>query len=236
MDGQLDAKTLIPLLKRLSRLALQCCEELEESVSLEALAAQEPDAKPHPASGLMVSPKGCVLLVKRSHAKAGWTYGSPTAAGYRVVYTLGRMFYVHRLVAETFIGAALKDRPCVDHIDHNRANNAVSNLHWVSIAENNQNRSDSIRPLILANPKAHCNTTYRRALGAKLGVLPPQPKRPRGHFGHYEQLLEQAPRAADGLPILAARYRRNTSLQKYLRAHGLKAHYESDRASRKVDI
>lgn len=227
MDDQLDAKTLIPLLKKLSRLALQCCEELEESVSLEALVAQEPDAKPHPASGLMVSPKGCVLLVKRRHARAGWTYGSPTAAGYRVVYTLGRMFYVHRLVAETFIGAAPEDRPCVDHIDHNRANNAVSNLHWVSIAENNQNRSDSIRPLILANPKAHCTTTYRRALGAKLGVLPPQ--RRHGVLGRpkdYEGLLANAPLAPDGLPILDMKYRCNASLRKYLQAHSLKVHYE----------
>lgn len=45
-----------------------------------------------------------------------------------------KMFYVHRLVAFAFIEDIGK--PEVDHIDGDRANNNVSNLRWVTRAEN----------------------------------------------------------------------------------------------------
>lgn len=42
---------------------------------------------------------------------------------------------VHRLVAEAFIPNP-EGKPVVDHIDTNPANNAVSNLRWVTVQEN----------------------------------------------------------------------------------------------------
>jgi hypothetical protein len=45
---------------------------------------------------------------------------------------------IHRLVALTFIDNP-DDKPCIDHIDNNRANNDIRNLRWCTSKENQQN-------------------------------------------------------------------------------------------------
>lgn len=59
--------------------------------------------------------------------------------GYKIVGLTGigrkRNFYVHRLVAEAFIPNP-KKLPVIDHIDHNRANNRVDNLRWITQGDN----------------------------------------------------------------------------------------------------
>lgn len=47
-------------------------------------------------------------------------------------------FYVYRAVAELFIPNP-ENKPCVDHIDTNRLNDNVENLHWVTHKENMNN-------------------------------------------------------------------------------------------------
>lgn len=49
-------------------------------------------------------------------------------------------FSVHRLVAIHFLGVPDDNSKQVDHIDHNKTNNSVSNLRWVTVKENNLNR------------------------------------------------------------------------------------------------
>lgn len=44
--------------------------------------------------------------------------------------------HVHRLVAEAFLEKPDDEKCWVDHIDGNRSNNEVSNLHWVTPSEN----------------------------------------------------------------------------------------------------
>jgi hypothetical protein len=43
--------------------------------------------------------------------------------------------YLHRLIGEIFIPNP-DNLPQIDHIDGNKLNNDISNLHWVSISEN----------------------------------------------------------------------------------------------------
>ena len=48
----------------------------------------------------------------------------------------------HRLVAEQFIPNP-DNLPCIDHINHDTTDYHLSNLRWVTIADNNRNKSSS---------------------------------------------------------------------------------------------
>lgn len=54
-----------------------------------------------------------------------------------------RQYYVHRLVAETFITKENKDQHYVIHIDYNKQNNLIYNLKWATerelVVHNNKN-------------------------------------------------------------------------------------------------
>lgn len=78
----------------------------------------------------------------------GYAYVSLRDNGKRVNY------YVHRLVAETFIGKPEESNSVVDHLDHDRRNNAVGNLEWVTQKEN----IDRSRHL-MRHPKKQCKTS-----------------------------------------------------------------------------
>jgi hypothetical protein len=70
-----------------------------------------------------------------------------------------KSYNIHRLIALTFIPNP-ENKPCVDHIDRDKHNNAVSNLRWVTYAENSANL-----------PKYKTNCSGYQNIGTKRSVV-----------------------------------------------------------------
>lgn len=65
----------------------------------------------------------------------------PNKQGYNIVVLcngIRKTINVHRLVAAAFVPNP-ENKPCVDHIDGDRANNHADNLRWVTVKENQNN-------------------------------------------------------------------------------------------------
>jgi hypothetical protein len=58
--------------------------------------------------------------------------------GYVIVKLLGVSYYKHRLILQQFI-RNINDFPKVDHINHIRNDNHLTNLRWCSHSENSSN-------------------------------------------------------------------------------------------------
>lgn len=58
-----------------------------------------------------------------------------TKGGYHLVGLKGKSYYVHRIIATTFISNPL-NLDTVDHINSNKSNNSVWNLQWMSLEDN----------------------------------------------------------------------------------------------------
>ena len=54
----------------------------------------------------------------------------------------GKSYQKHRIIAIQFIPNP-NNLPCIDHINHNRTDNRISNLRWCSSSDNNKNRTSS---------------------------------------------------------------------------------------------
>lgn len=76
-----------------------------------------------------------------------------------------KTFRVHRLVAAAFIPNP-DNKPCIDHIDGDRANNHADNLRWVTYLENNNN------PIT----KKRLSENNAKNMQGKEGVLHPNSK------------------------------------------------------------
>jgi hypothetical protein len=68
-------------------------------------------------------------------------YKYHTRNGYIIVGLNKNQYSLHRLIAFTFLENP-ENKPVVNHIDGNKINNAVSNLEWCTVAENNKHAID----------------------------------------------------------------------------------------------
>lgn len=84
-----------------------------------------------------VSPAG---VVTRNGKVIKPTLSSGYLAYSESINNIKKSVHVHRKVAEYYIPNPL-NKPCINHIDGNKLNNAVSNLEWVTYKENSQHAS-----------------------------------------------------------------------------------------------
>ena len=97
------------------------------------------EIREHPTLiGILVRSDGMVFVPKNGSNAEHWTYGSKQPSGYFTLHLNYKKYWVHRLVAETFIPNP-ENKPFVDHIDRNPSNNDVTNLRWVTKQENMNN-------------------------------------------------------------------------------------------------
>lgn len=108
---------------------------------------------------------------------------------------------VHRIVMETF--KPIEGQMTVDHLDHNKRNNCLNNLEWVT-KEENQARAE--RDIVYCNPK-DCMYIIKdnkltleelaNKIGAKVDVVGKRmtkalkgPQRQLKYYGHVVRIVE----------------------------------------------
>lgn len=95
----------------------------------------------HPyLKGVRCREDGAVYVPQSGTNKAHWTFGTPDKENYRSVAVSRKQYKVHRLVCEAFHGLFPPDKPEVDHINRDPADNRPGNLRWCTHSENNHNK------------------------------------------------------------------------------------------------
>ncbi len=96
---------------------------------------------PYPGfPGYSISSYGRVMSYRRLQPRE--VRPQPDKDGYAIMFLSQdsggkRVAKLHRSVATAFLGAPPEGKTVVNHRDGQKANNAVENLEWASIAENN---------------------------------------------------------------------------------------------------
>lgn len=103
--------------------------------------------KKHPTLGVLVASNGMVFHPVGRSQTYKWTFGSASGSyGRRISYDRvkisGRLYPVHRLVAETFLPNP-EGKPQVDPILRDTHDNNVCQIRWATPTENNRNRVNS---------------------------------------------------------------------------------------------
>ena len=79
-------------------------------------------------------------VISRKNGKIKILRSGTSTSGYPKVHLNAKSFPVHRLIAEAFIPNP-HNKPFIDHINQNRADNRIENLRWATHSENLANTS-----------------------------------------------------------------------------------------------
>ncbi len=113
----------------------------------------------------LVSSDGEVLSLSRRWRQPRVVRGALDRNGYHRVKVAGQRVFVHRLVAEAFLGPQ-PDGHEVAHLDGDRTNNRLSNLAWVTHTENMAHQKEHGTALLgERNPQSrYCEADVLRVL------------------------------------------------------------------------
>lgn len=98
-------------------------------------------------------------LISRGRVKRGSAAGSLNSEGYLEVQVYGKKVKAHRLAWE-FIKGEIPEGMQIDHINHMRDDNRLSNLRLVSQGDNLRNKSFS-----KANSSGRCGVSWHKTEG-----------------------------------------------------------------------
>lgn len=99
----------------------------------------------HSVLGVLVREDGMILnrVQGSNHSDYRYAYTPGCLAkrrGYYVIRIFGKLFQVHRVVAEAFHENP-ENKPTVDHINRVRTDNRACNLRWATYHEQSENNS-----------------------------------------------------------------------------------------------
>jgi hypothetical protein len=107
--------------------------------------------------------------------------------GYLVLFYNKKIYYCHRLVMQTF--KPQRDSSLtVDHLDHNKKNNVLNNLEWVSLEEN---RERARQDFLIINDEQEIDGVLKNTVpmqrASKIEKIPKNiPKKKMIYFGAHK--------------------------------------------------
>lgn len=162
--------------------------------------------KKHPTLGVLVASNGMVFNRASRYNTYKWTFGTISGIyGRKIPYArvkiAGRLYQVHRLVAETFL-PNLEGKKQVDHILRDSLDNNVCQIRWATPSENNRNRVNTTEfaELLAIDSKAYhkvwrsMHTEKRREKYRKKREAGFHVVRDADGKQHWEKILNESPR------------------------------------------
>lgn len=122
----------------------------------------------HKETGILCREDGAVFIPDNRSVprfKMHWTYGNTMVQGYKRITYKRKSYRVHRLIAEAFLQNP-ENKPTVDHINRNRADNWIYNLRFADSKEQRENSSSVINRADYGVREKDDKKAYQRAYEA----------------------------------------------------------------------
>lgn len=94
-----------------------------------------------------------------------------------------KTYPIHRLIAINFIPNIL-NKPCINHIDRNRQNNAIENLEWVTYREN----ASHATKLLITKTSPFTGVSWNKNYNKWVSYI--QINKKRNHLGYFVNELD----------------------------------------------